>query len=373
MAITILSEQSYTSTITSTLLSPFMYPLVRFKVSGAAAVTPEAEIEFAGSSETVTIDAIFIETISDEHYFQVDLSDVMKYLMQRFDNILKPDNLEFINGDLLQLFDEYFLTQDMDIYFSRDTGDEQTLTQSNTWLYLANQIPSAYGFNLWNIRTLANLTDLKWSNNTYNALFMWLPNVATTIKNLTKVGTLYTGTPTAGFYQWKFAKNSAGSLLQSGMNTIEVKTTGEITKTFVIDYDPDCSKTNLCWQHPTLGYASYPFNLITNTNISSSKGSEIDKYLTTMQNVNALKEVLGYDEQRKIVLTAKVDYKYWDVVKTIYSSRHVYLYVGADGANDSSLTWVECIISGGCSLKSDKAKNLFTVELTLPETFNIKF
>ena len=121
MAITILNE------MTNALLSPFMRPVLYFKVSGAGSVTtPTAEIEFNGTTEDVTFEAVFLETVATEHYFSVDLSDVMKYLMQTFDGVNYPDDLEFINGDRLQLFDEYFRSLTIDIYFERGTANEQT-------------------------------------------------------------------------------------------------------------------------------------------------------------------------------------------------------------------------------------------------------
>ena len=59
MAITILNEM-----VTSgALLSPFMRPVLYFSVSGAGSVTsPTAEIEFDGTSEDVTIEAVFLRT-----------------------------------------------------------------------------------------------------------------------------------------------------------------------------------------------------------------------------------------------------------------------------------------------------------------------
>ena len=491
MAITILSEFSFEkSGITSTLLSPFMRPVLHFKVSGASGVTnPTAQIEFDGTTEDVTIDATFLETVSTEHFFFVDLSDIMKYLMASFDGANYPDDLEFINGDLLQSFDEYFRTLDIDIYFERGTANEQTSTATNTWLYLADQLPIDSGFNLWKARAMEQLSPMKWVKDTYNALFLWLSNTATTIRrkeqlislftsagydNFTSSGTsisvaisdgsaapaaalalsnvfapvkagdkilivfnltlnsgelptviltnsiwsvtggsavavagvntieitstadldagrvwltnvgacswgvsavtvsrsAYSGTPTAGYFQLKFAKDT--NLLNTGLNTLEVANT-EVTKEIVIDYDPDCIRIPLCWQHPLLGYVSFPFNGNKVTAIAASKGPEYQKFLTSMKSVNSLKTISGYKETRRVTLTTKADSQYWPLLESLYSSRHVYLFIGDSGDNDTTLSWVECEVAGGASTRNDRTKGQFTVELILPEHFNIRF
>ncbi len=104
MAIAIENEEMENN---GSLLSPFMRPVLYFSVSGAAAVTaPTAEIEFDGTTEDVTLEAIYLRTASTIHYFAVDLSEVMKYLVRSFDGTEYPDDLEFINGNLVQKFDE---------------------------------------------------------------------------------------------------------------------------------------------------------------------------------------------------------------------------------------------------------------------------
>ena len=489
MAVTVLSEFSFVkSGITSTLLSPFMRPVLYFKISGASGVTtPTAQIEFDGTTEDVTIDATFIETVSTEHFFYVDLSDIMRFLIASFDGADYPDDLEFINGDLMQMFDEYFRSLDIDIYFERGTGDEQTATATNIWMYLADQIPIDSGFNLWRVRAMEQLSPMKWIKDTYNALFFYLPNVVTTIVKVKQlitswsnatpaydtftssgtaiasaitdaeayikssiissiltgekvvlrfthtknsgqapfcflideavgivaksntvnlaaganeitltataditqarvvigntaasdflIGTAliyraaYSGTPTAGYWQLKFGKSSP--MLEEGLNTFEIKTT-EVTKTVVIDYSL-CDQIPVCWQHPILGYVSFPFNGNKLTSISADKLSEHGKFLTSMKSVNSLKAITGYKEDRKVTLSTKADSQYWPLLEAIYSSRHVYLFIGTSGDNDGPLSWVECEVSGGATTRSDRSRGQFTIELIPPEHFNIRF
>lgn len=397
MAITVLNELSGDGD----LFSPFMRPVLYFSVSGASTVTaPTAEIEFDGTTEDVTIEAIYLRTASSIHYFAVDLSEVMKFLLRSFDGTEYPDDLEFINGNLLQKFDEYARSLTMDIYFERGTANDQTLERAHYWIYLANQIPYAGGFKLNNVVDLSCLQPLKWSKNTYNALFFWSAAGAVTITKGTAGGSggytadstsvtaddsttvdggltgtgatiIYSGTVTAGYFQYKFAKTSI--YLDKGLNSITI-TTPAGSKTVVIDYDPDCPNYHaLCWQHPQLGYVSFPFNGNKVTNISAKKGIELDKFNLTQVNTNSLKEILGYEETRKVTLHTRADSQYWPLLQALYSSRHVYLFVGADGAADSSATWVECEVSGGGSFRNDRNRADFSVELTLPEPFNVRF
>lgn len=396
MAITILNELENESDP----FSPFMRPVLYFLVSGAASVTaPTAEVEFDGTTEDVTLDAIYLETVSDVHYFAVDLSEVMKYLLRYFDGTEYPDDLEFINGNLVQKFDEYARSLTMDVYFERGTANEQAADYDHYWLYLADQMPSDGGFRLTRVYNNTILQSLKWSKNTYNSIFFWGGGGTTITKGtvggtgtytadsttvtaddsvtvdggLTGTGgtTIYSGTLTPGYYQLKFAKTSI--YLDRGKNTITI-TTPAGSKSIVIDYDPDCPDYyNLCWQHPQLGYVSFPFTGNKILNVSAKKGIELDKFNTTMVNMNTLKEIVGYEETRKVTLHTRADSQYWPLLQALYSSRHVYLFVGADGAADSSATWVECEVSGGGSFRSDRSRADFSVELTLPEPFNVRF
>jgi len=396
MAISILNEFS----TSGGLLSPFMRPVLYFSVSGAGSVTsPTAEIEFDGTTEDVTIEAVFLRTASSVHYFAVDLSDVMKYLMRSFDGSEYPDDPEFINGNLLQKFDEYFRSLTIDVYFERGTANQQTLEITNYWIYLANQIPYAGGFKLNNVVDLSCMQPLKWSKNTYNALFFWSAAGTVTITKGTVGGTggytadsttvtaddtvtvdggltgtggttIYSGTVTAGYFQYKFAKTSI--YLDRGLNSITITTPGG-SKTIIIDYDPVCPAMNLMWQHPLLGYVSFPFNGNKVESVSGRKGLELDKFDLTQVNNNRLKEITGYDPEKKVTLTTRANSDYWPLLEALYTSRHVYLFVGADGAADSSATWVECEVSGSASFRSDRSRGTFTVDLILPEPFNVRF
>jgi hypothetical protein len=361
-------------TVSSEYCSPFMNPVLYFNVSGASAITnPTAEIEIVGGTETINIEACYEKTVSNLHSFFVDLSDVMKYILRRFDGIDYPDNLEFINGNLLQKFDEYVRQIDIDVYFERGTANEQTITKTNYWCYLSDKYPYTRGFNLYNLIYDETPIYLKWGKDTYNAIFMFQRAVTHTIK--LNGATLYSATGSNGYYQLKFSKVTV--LLQQGLNTLTIDYGSPVittTKTFYIDYDPTCTtKHNLCWQHPQLGYVSYPFEGAMVTETSVSKGLEIEKVFTSMVNVSQLTEQLGYKKSKTITLRAKVEKKYWPLFEDLYNSRHVYLYTGTSGENDTLASWMECRVTGGYSDNDTRNAKIFTVELQAAAQFPISF
>jgi len=375
MAISFSISDTSNAGISSDYCSPFMNPVLRFSVSGASAITnPTAEIEFAGTTETITIEACFEKTVSLVHYFFVDLSEIMPHILRRFDGIEQLDDLEFINGNLLQKFDEYVREVDIDVYFERGTANEQTNTETNYWGYLSDKYPYTRGFNLYNLLYNETPIYLKWGKDTYNSVFfIEVGGRAYTIKlNGT---TLYTGTGSNGYYQLKFSKDTV--LLQQGLNTLTIDYGSPVilyTKTFIIDYDPTCTaKHNLCWQHPQLGYVSYPFEGAMVTETSVSKGIEVEKVFTSMVNVSQLNEQLGYKKSKTITLRAKVEKKYWPLFEDLYNSRHVYLFTGTSGENDTLASWMECRVTGGYSDNDTRNAKIFTVELQAAAQFPISF
>ena len=74
-----------------------------------------------------------------------------------------------------------------------------------------------------------------------------------------------------------------------------------------------------------------------------------------------------------MTITTKADNQYFDLLQELHGSRHVYLYVGTAGSADVSASWVECEVAGASSFRTDRAKAQFSVDLILPEHFNIRF
>ena len=375
MAVTILNEMNVAGQLDD-LLSPFMKPVLYFKATGAGAVTsPEAEMEIVGTSETLNFKATFLQTLANEHYFHVDLSNMMKHILRYFDNTEKPDDIVMPAAGLTA-FTDYWRAVDIDIYFERGTGDEQTLTVAKNWIYLANQMPSQYGFNLVNISNALNLSGarFKWGKDSYGAIFFWHESGNIKLTNVTNANTVIHNSAgnAQGYYQYKFSK--AVTPFLTGVNQIKFENTAlGFTYYFYVDYDPDCAYINLLWQHPFHGYVSYAFNGSSSDNRTFKKGEELNKFLTTLADINTLKENLGYDIERKIQVSTKAHQNYFSQLQEIHGSRHVYMFVGASGDADSSRSWIECIVSGGNQVRSNRSKETFTVELLLPEYFNIKY
>ncbi len=369
MAITIINEINYVDVVTTVLISPFMNPVLYFKVSGASAIAaPKAEIDIRGTSEIINIEAVYEKTESEEHYFIVDLSEVLKYVLRRFDGIERPDDLICITDNTLQGM-EYAVSVYVDIYFERGTANEQKDVITTAPSYFISRPPYNNGFHLHDFFLHVYLQDQKWTLNTYNAIFFRSLEPSASIDvNGVEVANAAT---TYKFYQYKFGKTITP--LIKGRNEVTINT-AVASKTFYIDYDPDdtCSKC-LCWQHPQLGYVSYPFEGAMATQTDVSAGAEVGKLLTTMVNVGQLKEQMGYKKTKRVTLWTKAESKYWPLLEELYNSRHVYLFVGESGADDTAATWLECRVSGGYSDVSNRHSKVFSVDLTLPEQYTISF
>ncbi len=356
----------------SELVSVNMHPVIYFKVTGAGAVAaPTAEIDIKGTSEIINIEAVYEKTESEEHYFIVDLSEVLKYVLRRFDGIERPDDLEFINGNLLQIF-KYSELFTIDIFFERGTVDEQDTTLNIMPSYFVPSPPYPRGFNLYDNYYFTYLRDLKWTKDTYNSIILCCGVNRNLAIDVNGVEILNETIINSQYYQYKFDKDITP--LVKGRNEIVVSNGYAMDVTFYIDYDPDdtCSKC-LCWQHPQMGYVSYPFEGAMATQTDVSAGAEVGKLLTTMVNVGQLKEQMGYKKTKRVTLWTKAESKYWPLLEELYNSRHVYLFVGESGADDTAATWLECRVSGGYSDVSNRHSKVFSVDLTLPEQYTISF
>ena len=352
MAIVLLNEFEYTGAQgVSKLISPFMKPCLYFKVEGDGSITtPEAVLTINGTTDDYDFDCTYLGLNADNDYlFHLDLSDIIKYLMRNFDGTLKPDDLDMVATHGLTLFDEYFLDWSAGtiatLYFEKGTINEVTEALEPTFIYLSGQLPRASGFNLYDVLFNENLLPLKWSANTYNALFLWLRAGTVIITNITNSSfhrVLFNDTVAAeGYYQYKFPKYSTDIALYKGFNTIMVQNTGMSAVFIQIDYDPDCQYVDVLFQHPLLGYVSFPFNGASVESISFKKGDEFDKFLTTLVNISELKEITGYEGQKRIAITGKVDSQYWPVTQELHGSRHVYLYAGERSVPENYITsWV---------------------------------
>ena len=169
------------------------------------------------------------------------------------------------------------------------------------------------------------------------------------------------------------------TILSPGLNQLEIIAndgTNDYAFAFIeIDYDPYGCYVSLLWQHSELGYVSYPFEGGKIESEDISKISELKKFLITLVDANELKEVTGYNTETIITLSTNTDKKYWPLLKELYSSRYVYLYVGDTGDEDSEQTWIQVEVRGSYTTNENinKSSAIFTIELKLIDKFNIKF
>ncbi len=171
----------------------------------------------------------------------------------------------------------------------------------------------------------------------------------------------------------EFTPEYSNFILARGLNHIEIyEDATDLARIVEIDYNPDGCYVNVMFSHPQLGYVSYPFEGMKIETDSNSKGISIDVFSTTLIDVNKLQELQSVTSKPSISISSQVGSKHWDVLKEIYNSRHVYLYVGNVGGLDNELNWVYCEVSGSPSINYNKNKSsaLFTVKLTLPNKFN---
>ncbi len=170
------------------------------------------------------------------------------------------------------------------------------------------------------------------------------------------------------------------SILAEGNNKIEFKlfqNAGldyDFNKVINIHYDPTGRYTNLLFNHPHLGYVSFPFEGLEIEGLSTSQGEELTLFQTTMVNVSVLTELLSIKSNKILTISAQVDKEYWDIVKEIYNARKAFLYVGETGAIDSEENWISCQVAGTPNINENvnKTSALFTIELKLPEELNNK-
>lgn len=506
MSISILNEWSYTQdTQTSDIVSVQMPLNLYYKATKTGVASSIVKL-YNGIVPDLNLYPVLIDEDSTDYYYYVDLHDVAKYY---FKNIGVNDDLEIMSASGLQASSlTKYITLGIYTYDSLDVLVE-SISNVYYFSHLTNNIPTKYGFNLWEMMTIRNMPRyMKWSNDTYNALFLFVNGANVTIKNHTN-GHSYTGLTVAGMRQFKFDKriqekfgvknyanvdlidgaapanaivvnddvssataklskitfndddnsvkriyfealqptsaplvppvkhiinnvnddirryhelqldnldglgvgfigldvgqHSGGStihhidedirveieynkdtssyiLLEPGKNAIEiiVDNGGSPAINFgstEIEYDPYCDYINLLWMHPSYGYVSYPFEGASVESNEVTGIGYVKDFITTLVNVNSLTSNNGYNSNEIITITTNAESKYYELLKSIYDSRNVYVYVGERGDEDSELVWVKCEIKGNYIINKNRNSNAtnFTVQIKLQPKQTIKF
>lgn len=170
------------------------------------------------------------------------------------------------------------------------------------------------------------------------------------------------------------------SILAQGSNKIEFQISQNpgldyaFNRVIDIDYDAIGCYMTVLFNHPNLGYVSYPFEGAKIEGLDTNKGDELTPFQTTMVNVSELKELLSIESNIIITLSTQVNKEYWDILKEIYNARKVFLYIGDNGNLDDQENWISVQVEGSPNLNFNTMKTSapFTVELILPTKLNNK-
>lgn len=170
-----------------------------------------------------------------------------------------------------------------------------------------------------------------------------------------------------GFYRYKLTSVSASG------NIVQFKLNGVIDKTCNI------TPINLCNGKRILKYLNrdgqYRFFPFISNYEELDKPSEIGKTSNIISSILHSKSdtrSVGYKSERTLNLKSEpIPTSQLDILKDIYTSPRVYLYVGKNTDNDED--WILVSIKASKSIRKEpKAKfTTLEVEVTLPETYAI--
>lgn len=448
----------------------------------------------------VDFEAVKIDEDAYYDYYYLDLSEMLKYFTE-LDGSSFSDKLDIIDTSEFNRT-EMMVSVTPTIKSYNSLGEMvETITFSFSPCHLGVQFPSESGFNLWDFKMQRNLTNLKWSNDTYNAIFVHIPSGGNVTVHNRTTGQSVVSTSDNGIFQFKFKKrvqevwpigrsmykDSIGgvnpsqyihwntgllqfdnvtlkatkikyeddnstlhgmavwtmedefessysevnkkrryelktnltqpnehliaspivsffdpestpiyhqsaenirleveynqvndvTILNEGVNLIEViannGTDNYAFASFEIDYTINDCGTPLTWQHPDLGYVSFPFDGVKVNGEDNEKLTSVNELITTMIGINGFKDHSGYKSTPTISLSTNCNKKYLPLLREIYSSRCVLLWTGERGDPDSAGNWVRVMVSGSPVIRENSNNIIFSVELTLPEKQNIKY
>jgi hypothetical protein len=170
-----------------------------------------------------------------------------------------------------------------------------------------------------------------------------------------------------GFYRYKLASVSAAG------NTVQFKLNGVIDKTCTI------TPVNLCTGKRILKYLNrdgqYRFFPFISNYEELDKPKEIGKTLNIIASILSSKsdtKSVGYKSDRTINLKSDpISTAQLEILRDIYTSPRVYLYVGT--TTDTESDWVLVSVQASKSIRKEpKAKfTTLEIEVTLPETYAI--
>lgn len=120
-------------------------------------------------------------------------------------------------------------------------------------------------------------------------------------------------------------------------------------------------------------YRFYPFNQFYRTNDNPTLIGKTNKLITSILSNQSNTHNVGYNNERKIDLTAIVPNNELEKLTDIYTSPRVYLYIG-DGVSDIDSDWleVESVANQNIVRRPKANTGEINITVTLPEHFTIK-
>lgn len=118
-------------------------------------------------------------------------------------------------------------------------------------------------------------------------------------------------------------------------------------------------------------YRFFPFNKYAEKRDSPQLIGKYSKLVTSLLTGQSSERVVGYKNEKTIVLNADVTANELELLKDIYTSASVYMYIG-DGSGDSLSDWLEVTIQSD-GINNVRKGNMTNIRLTvtLPEQYTI--
>ena len=169
MAIEVLNEWTYTKdSLVSMVVSMHSKLVMYFRATKTGVAS--AEVEVPGTTTDI-YPAFEVDEDATYKYYIVDFTEILKF---KFKNEGYTDELEFTStsggSQSLMMAPSVILE-----IRTRDSGGTEIddLFVRADLCHLGHPFPNESGFNLWNIFASRQFKPLKWSNDTYNAIFAY--------------------------------------------------------------------------------------------------------------------------------------------------------------------------------------------------------
>ena len=168
-----------------------------------------------------------------------------------------------------------------------------------------------------------------------------------------------------GYYRYKV--NPAQN------NTISFFVNGVLTTSHNILVKEYCGAELLIKYLDSNGqYRFYPFNKFYQKQDNPTLLGKYNKLVTSLLTGQSSERNLGYKNERVIIANADVTARELELLKDLYTSPSVYLYVG-NGSNDGYADWLEVTIKSRENANNIRKGNMINISITvtLPEHYTI--